>query len=129
MQKGDKFNLTFTVSPAIHQGFITLFNDKNPLHTNNSFAINKGFESEVMHGNILSGFVSCFVGEHLPIKNVIIQTQEMKFFKPVYLNDELFFEAEITEKFESVNTVEIKFIFKKAPSLKVASGKLNIGII
>ena len=82
-----------------------------------------------MHGNILNGFVSYFVGECLPIKDVIIQTQEIKFIKPVYLNDELLFEAEITDRFDSVNMVEIKFVFKKTENLKVASGKINIGII
>lgn len=129
MQKGDTFNLTFAVTPAVQHGFIELFKDKNPLHTDKAFAVEKGFESEVMHGNILNGFLSYFVGECLPVKEVIIQTQEIKFLKPVYLNDELLFEAVIVDRFDSVNMVEIKFVFKKANTLKVASGKLNIGII
>lgn len=82
-----------------------------------------------MHGNILNGFVSYFIGECLPVKNVIIQTQEIKFFKPTYLNNSLNFQAEIVDVFESVNTVEIKFIFKNIEEMKVASGKINIGII
>lgn len=129
MEKGDKFNLKFEITSEIHQNFITLFNDKNPLHTNSSFAIEKGFTSEVMHGNILNGFISYFIGECLPIKNVIIQTQEIKFFKPTYLNEALSFHAEVVDVFESVNVVEFKFVFKKTGDIKVASGKINIGII
>lgn len=129
MKKGDKFERQFKITNEVYSGFISLFNDRNPLHTNKAFANEKGFDSEVMHGNILNGFVSYFIGECLPIKNVIIQTQEIKFFKPTYLNDDLNFQAEIVDVFESVNTVEIKFVFKNNKEIKVASGKINIGII
>lgn len=129
MQRGDKFESKFKITDEIYNGFISIFNDKNPLHTNNSFAIEKGFQSKVMHGNILNGFVSYFIGECLPIKNVVIQTQEIKFFKPTYLNDDLLFQAEIVDVFDSVKMVEIKFVFKKDKETKVATGKINIGII
>jgi len=129
MKKGDKFECKFEVTNEIYTGFIKLFKDNNPLHTDSSFAKEKGFESLVMHGNILNGFVSYFVGECLPIKNVIIQTQQIKFIKPTYLNDVLIFNAEIIEVFESVNMIEIKYTFKKQDRINVATGKLNIGII
>ncbi len=129
MKKGDVFEHTFGLTEQIYKGFIDLFNDKNPLHTSAEFAAAKGFESAVMHGNILNGFVSYFIGECLPLKNVIIQTQEIKYVKPVYLNDILNFRAEITDVFESVNMIELKFFFKKQNGIKVATGKINIGII
>lgn len=129
MKKGDKFEYQFKITNEVYSGFMSLFNDRNPLHTNNSFALEKGFNSEVMHGNILNGFISYFIGECLPIKNVIIQNQEIKFFKPTYLNDDLSFQAEIVDVFESVNTVEIKFVFKNKEEIKVANGKINIGIV
>lgn len=129
MKKGDEFESVFKITDEVYSGFISLFNDKNPLHTNKKFAIQKGFKSEVMHGNILNGFISYFIGECLPIKNVIIQSQEIKFFKPTYLYNILTFQAEIVDVFESVNVVEIKFIFKNENEVKVAAGKINIGII
>src|SRR5690349_15151584 len=88
----DKFQQTFLVSEKIYEGFIELFGDKNPLHTNEAFAVEKGFKGRVMHGNILNGFLSYFIGECLPVKNVIIHSQEIKFSNAVYVNDELFFE-------------------------------------
>jgi 3-hydroxybutyryl-CoA dehydratase len=129
MKKGDRFEYQFKITNEIYSGFISLFNDKNPLHTNKSFAQEKGFDSVVMHGNILNGFLSYFIGECLPIKNVIIQTQEIKFFKPTYLNDDLNFQADIVDVFESVNMIEIKFVFRNNKDAKVASGKINIGTI
>lgn len=129
MKKGDNFKLNFKISEQLYQRFILAFNDRNPLHTSDEFARLKGFRNKVMHGNILNGFVSYFIGEYLPIKNVIIQMQDIKYFKPIYLDEELDFMAEVTNVFESVNTIEIKFVFKKSSNEKVASGNIQIGIL
>lgn len=126
---GQKFNKEFVVSENIYNGFIKVFNDKNPLHTQEEFAVKKGFKSVVMHGNILNGFLSNFIGECLPTKDVIIHAQEIQFKNPVYLNDILAFEAIVADIFESVKTIEFKFIFKNADAKTVAKGKIQIGII
>jgi 3-hydroxybutyryl-CoA dehydratase len=129
MKKGDTFNQRFAVSENIYQGFIRLFNDRNPLHCDESFALQKGFKSVAMHGNILCGFISCFVGECLPLKNVMLLSQEIKYSNPVYLNEILEFHAEVSDVFDSVNVVELKFSFKKDGTVKVAQGKIQIRII
>lgn len=126
---GDKFEEIFTLRNDIYQGFIEVFNDNNPLHTNSKFAINKGFKGIVMHGNILNGFISYFIGEKLPTKDVIIHSQEIQFKNAVYLNDELQFNAEIIGIYDSVNAVEFKYIFKNNESKIVAKGKFQIGLI
>jgi len=129
MQQGDTYTNRFTVGSAAYEGFIVLFNDRNPLHTDEAFARSKGFKGVVMHGNILNGFVSYFVGECLPLKNVIILSQSIKYAMPVYLNDELEFHAEVTGYFESVNAYEFKFYFKNEEDKKVAKGELQIGLL
>ena len=110
-------------------GFISLFNDNNPLHTCEIFARERGFKTNVMHGNILNGFISHFIGECLPIKNVIIHSQEINYSKPVYLNDTLQLIVEIKEFFESVSTFELIFYFQNQNHIKVAKGKISIGLI
>lgn len=129
IESGDTFVEKFTVSNEIYKGFIHLFNDQNPLHTNEQFAFTKGFKGCVMHGNILNGFISYFIGECLPTKNVIIHTQEINYKNPVYLNDELQFNAIVTGIFESVNAVEFKFSFINNESKIVAKGKFQIGLL
>ena len=129
LKKGDKFTETFLVSENIYKGFISIFNDKNPLHTDREFAIEKGFRNVVMHGNILNGFLSYFIGERLPLKNVIIHKQEIKYHRPVYINDKLNFYAEVMNIFDELNVIEIKFYFINQSSSKVASGKFQIGVI
>jgi acyl dehydratase len=129
MKEGDIFSQTFTVTPAVYSGFIGIFRDRNPLHADGEFARGKGFKGEVMHGNILNGFVSYFVGECLPMKNVIIHAQSIKYALPVYLNDELHFTASITGFYESVHTYEFKFSFKNKEGKTVAKGDIQIGLL
>jgi 3-hydroxybutyryl-CoA dehydratase len=125
----DTFDKSFVVSSETYTGFIELFKDENPLHTDEQFAKTKGFKGRVMHGNILHGFISYFIGECLPVKNVIIHSQEIEFKNAVYLNDELQFKAVVTGIYESVNTVEFKYYFKNAASNSVAKGKIQIGLL
>jgi 3-hydroxybutyryl-CoA dehydratase len=129
MKPGDSYYLQFTVTSELYEGFIHLSNDRNPLHTNAEFAQSKGFNSQVMHGNILGLFVSYFIGEGLPIKDVAITEQQIKYLKPVYLNDSLSFEAYLIDFFDSVKIAEFKFSFKNADKTEVARGKVQIKVI
>jgi 3-hydroxybutyryl-CoA dehydratase len=129
MTKGDTFEHEFLIDEKIYNGFISLFNDHNPLHTDTAFAKNKGFSDVVMHGNILGGFLSYFIGECLPDKNVIIHTQEIKYYNPVYLNHPLYFTANISDIVDSVKVVMFGFLFKNQHGLIIAKGKIQIGLI
>jgi 3-hydroxybutyryl-CoA dehydratase len=129
MNKGDTFTCQFVVNSEVYNGFISIFKDKNPLHTNSKFAVDKGFIDIVMHGNILNGFLSYFIGECIPSKDVLIQTQDIKFLKPVYLNDQLTLYAEIDEIYESVNSIDIKYFFENQDKIKVARGNVQIGLL
>lgn len=125
----DTYQQKFTVSPKIYEGFIDLFKDQNPLHTDNEFAKAKGFRGKVMHGNILGGFLSYFIGECLPVKNVVIHSQEIQYKLPVYLDEELRFEATVTGIHESVNAVEFIFRFFNREEKTVAKGNIQIGLL
>ncbi|GAB2531024.1 MaoC/PaaZ C-terminal domain-containing protein [Rufibacter soli] len=128
MQVGNVFTHTFQVTQSVYEGFQKTFNDFNPLHTYEDVAKQKGFEGKVMHGNILNGFLSYFIGEGLPMKDVIIHSQSISFHKPVYLNDKLHFRAEVTDYSESVKVVVFSFFFENEAGKKVAKGKIQIGL-
>lgn len=129
LKLGDKFAEKFILENEIYQGFMVIFKDKNPLHTNLLFASEKGFKGKVMHGNILNGFLSFFIGQKLPTKNVIIHHQDIQFKNAIYLNDELFFNAEIMGVYDSVNAIEFKYNFKNKESKIIAKGKFQIGLL
>ena len=124
-----QFTHDFEVSQEIYEGFINLFKDRNELHTDKEFAQSKGFQSVVMHGNILNGFLSYFIGECLPLRNVIIQSQEIKFSKPVFLYDKLKLEAKVSGIYESVGVFEVSFKFKNESGSSVARGVVQVGVL
>jgi 3-hydroxybutyryl-CoA dehydratase len=125
---GDSFEEIFIVSDETYIGFIQTFKDTNPLHTIDTFAFNKGFKGKIMHGNILNGFLSYFIGECLPTKNVIIHSQEIQFKNAVYLNDQLHLHAKIVGVYDSVNAIEFRYDFKNESKKIVAKGKIQIGL-
>ena len=129
MKKGDVFEEKFVVSDKVYEGFILVFQDKNPMHTQDDFARNFGFKERVMHGNILNGFLSYFIGERLPLKNVVIQTEQIQYVLPVYLNESLDFRCEVTDVYDSVRSLEFKFYFQNSLGKKVARGNIQIGIL
>jgi 3-hydroxybutyryl-CoA dehydratase len=127
--KGATLMQRFVVSQNIYDGFIQTFNDRNPYHISDDAAREKGFAGKIMHGNILAGFLSYFVGECLPVKTVVIQSQELKFHKPVYLNDIVTLNAQVVDFHESVRTADIVFHFLNQNDVKVAQGKLLVGLL
>lgn len=120
------FQHQFTIDSTVYEGFKEIFQDRNALHTDEEFAKEKGFAGKVMHGNILNGFISYFIGELLPFEQVMILSQTINFKNPVYLNDILDFEATVIEQSDAVKVDMIKFKFVNSSLKVVASGKIQI---
>jgi len=118
----------FQISGDIHKGFAELFDDCNELHMNHEYAKSKGFDAKVMHGNILCGFLSRFVGELLPEHNTIIHEIHIQYKKPCYLDDRVTLKATLAEWYDSVQTGLFNFEFF-ARNQVVAVGKIQIGLI
>ena len=115
---------TYQVSPEVYHAFQSCSGDFNPLHTDVAFAQSKGFANCVMYGNILNAFISHFVGMLLPTSEVMIQSQDISFHKPVFLNDTVS---------EAVGIIEYKLKFRRIsdgvkPEL-VAKGHVQIGLL
>ena len=128
MEIGLKITNQFIIDENVYNGFKSIFRDENILHVDKDYAISKGFKNKVMYGNILNGFLSYFVGELLPIKNVIIHKQNIAFHKPCYLNDIIIFDAVLKEKYDSVDAFLFKYKFNKEGKL-IAKGNIQIGLL
>lgn len=123
---GETFNFEFKLSKDVYDGFVKIFEDKNPMHVDLEFAQKHGYSQVVMHGNILNGFISHFIGEQLPLKEIVILSQNIQFNNPVFLYDILQFHATISEIYDSVNVVNFKFKFTNQKNITVAKGKIQI---
>lgn len=131
-EKSANIRYTYKVTPDVYYSFQRCSNDYNPLHTDKVFAERKGFVGCVMYGNILNAFVSHFVGMLLPSREVMIQSQDISFHKPVFLNDEIQLEAGIETVSEAVNIINYKLKFLRVTEGKselVAKGHVQIGLL
>lgn len=123
---------TYQVTQEVYNGFQQCSSDYNPLHTDSAFASSKGFSSVVMYGNILNAFVSHFVGMLLPTREVMIQSQDICYQKPVFLNDKIILESSIDTISEAVNIIQYKLKFVRIKNGKreaVAKGHVQIGLL
>ena len=130
--KSQSLEATYRVTPDSYYSFQRISNDYNPLHTDVSFAQQKGFPDRVMYGNILNAFVSHFVGMVIPSREVMIQTQDIQFRKPVYLNDTILLKSEIETVSDAVEIINYKLKFYRVAEPKnvlVASGHVQIGTL
>lgn len=131
-EKTRSLTYTYRVTPDVYYSFQRCSNDFNPLHTDKLYACEKGFPEQVMYGNILNAFVSHFVGMLLPSREVMIQSQDISFHKPVYLNDDILLEAGIDTVSEAVNIINYKLKFRRIKDGKselVAKGHVQIGLL
>ena len=122
----------YQVTQKVYDSFLLCSQDMNPLHTDEAFAREKGFEGRVMYGNILNAFISHFVGMCLPTPHVMIQSQDISFHKPVFLNDEITLQAAIDTVSEAVNIINYKLKFYKmneGSKQLVAKGHVQIGLL
>ena len=123
---------TYQVTPDVYYSFQRCSNDYNPLHTDALFAKSKGFDSPVMYGNILNAFLSHFVGMLLPTREVMILSQNILFQNPVFMNDEITFEATIDNYSPTVNFIDYKFKFRRVKDEKkvlIANGHIQIKLL
>ena len=128
-QLNQAFVRSYTVSTDVYEAFQKCSADYNPLHTDEAFARERGFPGKVMYGNILNAFLSHFIGECLPMKNVIIHSQSIAFKNPVFLDEVLSFEAVVTGVFDAVQAIEFKFKFQKPDGKPAAKGVIQIGVM
>jgi 3-hydroxybutyryl-CoA dehydratase len=122
----DSFEQEFKISEDLVEGFTKLSGDKNPLHVNDIIAIDKGFKSKVIQGNLQNCFISYFIGECLPVKDVMILYQDINFKKPLYLYDVLFLKVKIIGIYESVGLIEFNFKFINQLDEVISNGKIKI---
>lgn len=129
MEVGDKIAHDFEITKALHQGFIDLFDDRNPMHTDVDYAQSKGYKSAILHGNILNGFLSYYIGECLPIKNVVIISQKISYHNPFFVGDVIRLDSVVKDVIASVNVVDIKYTFKNESKALIAKGLIQIKIL
>lgn len=130
LREGQAARQEYAISDKVYEGFLAAFGDRNALHVDESYAAAKGFPGKVMHGAILNGFISAFVGMRFPGKNSLLQSVKIDFKRPNFLNDTVALEAIVEQKVESVRTVVLKVTIRNLTrNYDCASARVQVGML
>jgi len=109
--------------------FSELTGDKNPLHLDEAYARQAGYEGPVVFGLLVNSFLSRLVGMYLPGKYALILYAESYFRKPCFENDILNVLGEIKEKVDSQKVIVLKTEIKNQNSEIIQDGKIFVKVL
>lgn len=118
---------SYRLDAAVYQHFLDAFGDRNPMHVSQEAAQAAGFAGRVMHGAILNGFISHFVGMHFPGERSLLQSVSVEYRAPSYLGDELRIDATVDQRVESLRVVILKVMIHNV-SQQVLAAKARVQV-
>jgi 3-hydroxybutyryl-CoA dehydratase len=94
LEIGMSRHLTKEVTDRDIELFAEVSTDRNPVHLDDSYAMDTIFEGRIAHGMLTAGLISAVIGEQLPGHGTIYMGQNLKFLGPVRPGDVV--RAEVT---------------------------------
>lgn len=127
---GYKASVTVQVTDKMVRQFAELSGDHNPIHLDEEYAATTIFKKRIAHGMILGAIVSRVLIETIGTGG-IYRGQTLKFYNPVYIDENITFNIEITKVHQGrglavVSTTAVKsngdFCMKGEATIIMASG-------
>ncbi len=130
LQEGMECEREYHVNAAVYNAFLETFGDTSRIHVDDAYAKANGFKGRIMHGAILNGFLSQFIGLHFPGPLGLLLTCDIRYLKPCYLGDKLRLKAKITQKLESRKVVVLDVSFYNEDQKYVAAKcRVKVGVM
>ena len=129
IETGQSESFSVTITEEMMDQFRQITGDLNPLHQEDTFAKDAGFEGKVCFGMLSASFLSTMAGVYLPGKYSLIQSVEVKFSKPVYPGEELYITGKVAEKNDTFRFIRIKVDAKNASGEKKLKAAMQIGVM
>ena len=129
IREGESREHRYAITPAVYEQFLTAFGDTNRLHTDDSFAQSSGFPARVMHGTILNGFISHFIGVHFPGDASVLHSVHIQFKSPCHLGDEILIQATVTHFSGAVGVITLDMNLTDVTRARLAAkAKVQVGL-
>ena len=110
IQIGDSETYERTVTETDVVLFGGISGDLNPAHFNEVYAKDTMFKGRIVHGMLTASYFSTILGTLLPGPGTIYLGQELKFTKPVHIQDTIKAVATVTEIIEEKNIIKLETI-------------------
>ena len=118
-----------SITAEMMQKFLDISGDINPLHIDETYAKEKGFQGKVVYGMLSSSFYSTLAGVYLPGKFCILQGADIQFSNPVFIGDTLKITGKVSYINEAYKQLEIKAIIRNQDNKKVSKATIKTGVM
>lgn len=122
LKVGDKGEFTKRITEEDVNNFIDICNDINPIHVDEEFTKNTPLKTKIVHGILVSSLISTVVGTKVPGPGSVWLDQNLKFLKPVRINDTITAISEIIVKVEDRQQVIVRTTCKNQNNEVVIEG-------
>ena len=96
IEVGMSVSYSQTITDADIKAFAGLSGDHNPVHVSETYAHESRFGKRIAHGLMSASFFSALFGMRLPGPGCLYVSQELKFKRPVYIDDTVTAHVEVT---------------------------------
>lgn len=110
MKIGDSASFSKTITDFDVKMFAGITGDFNPVHVNKEQAKDTIFKDRIAHGMLIASLFSTVFGTQIPGEGCIYISQDLKFIKPVYLEDTITATVTVTELDVEKNRVVLETI-------------------
>ena len=122
---GYKASETVKITEKMVQQFAELSGDFNPIHMNDDYAKTTRFGRRIAHGMILGALISRLLNDKIGSGGIYLE-QSLKFVNPVYIDEDITFEFEITKLHKTRGLGYITTQGKKSNGEFVVKGEATI---
>lgn len=105
---GQHASLTKTFSEKDVLDFSKLSRDENPIHFNEAYAVNTRFKKRIVQGPFVAALFGGILGSDLPGAGTIYINQNSSFLLPVYIDDTVTAQVEITSIREDKPVIKLR---------------------
>ena len=121
VQQGQQESFTYEITPAVFQHFLDAFQDFNPVHVDEAYARARGFPGRVVHGAVLNGFISHFIGSWFPGRCCLELGVEVRFLQPCHLGDRIRMDAVVSQKMDAKKILVLDATLQNLTQNKLAA--------
>lgn len=125
---GDTFSFKKVITLSDVDYFVGLSGDFNPIHMDDEFARDNGFERRIVHGMLLAGLFSRLIGMHCPGKYGLYLSQTLNFKHPVFCGEEVAVRGEITGKNDAIRVMTLRTEIARGEQ-KVVTGEAKVRVL
>jgi 3-hydroxybutyryl-CoA dehydratase len=107
---GDAVEQRFAFDRTVRDAFAIIANDRAPVHDDERFAHDKGFDGPIIQGFCVATRFSRLIGMYLPGEHAILESIQLKYRRPTYEKQILVFRATVTRILRPMRVVKLDLL-------------------